>query len=108
MTSEEFWKDDPKLFSSYKKAYIEKIQKNNKLNNYSNWLQGLYIYDGFKKGLTDFGFSFIAGKQNPNRETYPSEPYDLFGDKESEQLKKKKIEQKKNQQNLVFWATIKK
>jgi len=108
MTSEEFWKDDPKLFSSYRKAYVEKTKREYSLINYSNWLQGLYIYDGFKKGLTDFGFSFIAGKQNPKRETYPSEPYDLFGDKENEQLKKKKIEQKKNQQNLVFWATIKK
>ena len=107
MTSEEFWKDDPKLFSSYQKAYIEKTKRNNTLINYSNWLQGLYVYDGFKKNLIDFGYS-LAGKQNPNQETYPSEPYDIFGDKEEKNAIKKKLEQKKNQDNLVFWATIKK
>ena len=108
MTSEEFWKDDPKLFSSYRKAFEEKTKRENVLINYSNWLQGLYIYDGFKKGLTDFGFSFLAGKKNPDRETYPSEPYDLFGEKEKKTIEKKKLEEKKNQQNLVFWATLKK
>ena len=108
MTSEEFWKDDPKLFSSYRKAYEEKTKRENVRINYSNWLQGLYIYDGFRKGLIDFGYSFLAGKQNPNRETYPSEPYDLFGNKETEQVNKKKIEQKKNQEYLNFWATLKK
>ena len=108
MTSEEFWKDDPKLFSSYQKAYIEKTKKENKLINYSKWLQGLYIYDGFKKGLTDFGFAFISGKKNPNQEAYPSEPYDLFGDKKEKDIEKKKIEQRKNQEYLNFWATIKK
>ena len=108
MTSEEFWKDDPKLFSSYQKAYIEKTKRENTKINYSNWLQGLYIYDGFKKGLTDFGFSFVAGKKNPEPQTYPSEPYDLFGDKEDKMLKRKEIMRRKNQQNLNFWATIKK
>ena len=108
MTSEEFWKDDPKLFSSYQKAYIEKTKRNNTIINYSNWLQGLYIYDAFKKSLVDFGYSFIAGKKNPNKETYPSEPYDLFGEKEEKNLEKKKMEQRKNQEYLNFWATIKK
>lgn len=108
MTSEEFWKDDPKLFSSYQKAYIEKTKRNNTLINYGNWLQGLYVYDGFKKSLTDFGYSFLAGKKNPNKETYPSEPYDLFGEKEEKNIQKKKDEQRKNQEYLNFWATIKK
>lgn len=108
MTSEEFWKDDPKLFSSYQKAYVEKTKRDNTLINYSNWLQGLYIYDGLKKSLTDFGFSFVAGKSNPNKDTYPSEPYDLFGEKEQKVIERKEIEQKKNQEYLNFWATIKK
>lgn len=108
MTSEEFWKDDPKLFSSYEKAYVEKMKRNNTVINYSNWLQGLYIYDGFRKSLEDFGFSFLAGKKNPNKNTYPSEPYDLFGEKEEKELNKKKEEQRKSQEYLNFWATIKK
>lgn len=108
MTSEEFWKDDPKLFYSYQKAYIEKTKREYTTINYSNWLQGLYIYDGFRKSLNDFGCSFIAGKQNPNQETYPSEPYDLFDDKDEKKLKEKERMRKKNQENLNFWATIKK
>ncbi len=108
MTSEEFWKGDPKLFSSYQKAYIEKTKRKNDLINHSNWLQGLYFYDGIRKSLEDFGFSFIAGKKNPDRKSYPSEPYDLFGEKKEKELKKKEELQKKNQFNLNFWATIKK
>lgn len=108
MTSEEFWKDDPKLFYSYQKAYVEKTKKENILINYSKWLQGLYIHDALKKDLTDYGYAFVAGKKNPNKETYPNEPYDLFGDKEKRDSEKKKMEQKKNQEYLNFWATIKK
>ena len=108
MTSEEFWKDDPKLFSSYQKAYIEKTKRENVKINYSNWLQGLYIYDGFRKSLEDFGFAFVAGKKNPSSKTYPSEPYDLFEEKEEKKLKQKEEMRKKNEFNLNFWATIKK
>lgn len=108
MTSEEFWKDDPRLFSSYQNAYIEKMKRENESKNYSNWLQGLYIYDGLEKSLTDFGYSFISGKQNPNREIYPSEPYDLFGKEKENKVKKREQLRKENQKNLNFWARIKK
>lgn len=108
MTSEEFWKDDPKLFSSYQKAYIEKTKRENEKINYSNWLQGLYIYDGLQKSLTDFGYGFLAGKRNENRETYPNEPYDLFGNKKNKKLIEKEIAKQRNQKSLNFWATIKK
>lgn len=108
MTSEEFWKEDPKLFSSYQKAYMEKQKRENEQQNYSNWLQGLYIYDGLQKSLTDFGYGFLAGKRNENRETYPERPYDLFGNKKKKQIEAKELARKRNQQNLNFWATIKK
>jgi len=108
MTSEEFWKDDPRLFYSYQKAYIEKTKREGKFQNYSNWLQGLYIYDALNKSLVSFGYSFIVGKKNLKKETYPSEPYDLFGEKEEKTIKKKEEEQRKNQEYLNFWATIKK
>ena len=107
MTSEEFWKDDPKLFSSYQKSYVEKQKRDNEKQNYINWLQGLYIYDGLQKSLTDFGYGFLAGKKNNHRETYPEKPYDLFGSKEKERLRQKEIARKKNQQSLNFWATLK-
>jgi hypothetical protein len=106
MTSEEFWEDDPKLFSSYQKAYIEKQKRETEIINYSNWLQGLYIYDGFKKSLNDFSFN-LWGKQNPSSQTYPDEPYDLFGENKNKELKKKEQVRKQNQKNLNFWARIK-
>ena len=108
MTSEEFWKDDPKLFSSYQKAYIEKTKKKYEEINHSNWLQGLYIYDGLEKSLKDFGYGFLAGKENPNRECYPSEPYDLFGNKKENKIKERERVRKENQKNLNFWARLKK
>lgn len=108
MSSEEFWKDDPKLFSSYLKAYqtIEK-RKAEKIN-YSNWLQGLYIYDGLKKSLKDFGYAFIAGKNDPDFQTYPNKPYDLFGKEENGKVKEREKVKNQNQKNLNFWARLKK
>lgn len=107
MTSEEFWRDDPKLFSSYQSAYLNKTKRENEKINYSNWLQGLYNYDGFEKSLVDFGYGFLAGKKNPNKETYPNQPYDLFGEqKNKEKLQREKVK-KQNQNNLNFWARIK-
>lgn len=107
MTSEEFWRDDPKLFSSYQKAYVEKIKKRNEEINRSNWLQGLYIYDGLKKTFNDFGYNFW-GKQNPHHETYPVEPYDLYGKKEKNDMREREKIKKQNQNNLIYWASIKK
>lgn len=107
MTSEEFWKDDPKLFSSYQKAYIEKTKRENEKINYSNWLQGLYNYDGFQVSLNDLAMSFSKNKSG-ERPTYPDKPYDLFGKNKKDVVDKKAIARKKNQQNLNYWATIKK
>lgn len=108
MTSEEFWRDDPKLFSSYQKAYMEREKRNSEKINYSNWLQGLYVYDGLEKSLTDFGYGFLAGKQNPHREIYPNQPYDLFGTQKQEKVHERAKVRKESQKNLNFWARIKK
>ena len=107
MTSEEFWRDDPKLFSSYRKAYIEKEERSYEIINYGNWLQGLYIYDGFKKSLNDFGYNFW-GKSNPNSQSYPEQPYDIFGKEKDKKVKQREKARKENQKNLNFWARIKK
>jgi len=107
MTSEEFWRDDPKLFSSYRKAYIEKEKRNNEKVNYSSWLQGLYIYDGLKKSLVDLSYN-VWGKNNPDRQSYVEEPFDLFGTKKNKKVKEREKVRKENQKNLNFWARIKK
>lgn len=108
MTSEEFWKDDPKLFSSYMKAYETKEKRQAEIENYSNWLQGLYTYDALQISFTDFGYGFLAGKKNPNRDTYPDKPFDLFGKENENKVKEKEKVRKENQKNLNFWARLKK
>lgn len=108
MTSEEFWKDDPKLFSSYMKAYKRKIEQKAEMINQSSWIQGLYNYDGLYKALSGFGYSFLAGKANPNKEGYPSKPYDLFGKEENNKIKEKQRMRELSQKTLNFWASIKK
>lgn len=108
MTSEEFWKDDPKLFSSYMKAFNNKEKRNIETQNYSNWIQGLYVYKGLQLSFTDFGYGFLAGKKNPNKDSYPDKPFDLFGKEENRKLKEKQKVKKENQRNLNFWARIKK
>ena len=108
MTSEEFWKDDPKLFSSYYKAFEENEKRKIQSINYSNWLQGLYNYNSSQISLTDFGYGFLACKKNPNRQSYPSEPFDLFGNKQKNAIKERERVRKENQKNLNFWARIKK
>lgn len=107
MTSEEFWRDDPKLFSSYRKAYIEKEKRNFEIINQSSWIQGLYIYDGLKKSLIDLSYN-VWGKTNPQSESYLSEPIDLNGTKEKKKVKERERVRKESQKNLNFWARIKK
>lgn len=107
MTSEEFWRDDPKLFSSYEKAYIEREKRKVETINYSNWLQGLYIYDGLKKSLNDLSYN-VWGKNNPKSETYINEPIDLTGSRKNRKIEERKRVRKESNKNLNFWARIKK
>lgn len=107
MTSEEFWRDDPKLFSSYMKSYIENKKREAEMINHTNWLQGLYIYDGLKKSLNDLAFN-VWGKENPEKETYPEKPYDFSKKSGNDIVKEREKVRKKSQKNLNFWARIKK
>ena len=56
--------------------------------------------------LTDFGYGILAGKRNPNKEKYPAEPFDLFGNKKQIQENNKIKKRRENQANLNFWARI--
>ena len=107
MTSEEFWRDDPKLFSSYRKAYIEKEKREFEIINQSSWIQGLYIYDGLKKSLADLSYN-VWGKNNPKSESYLDKPIDLTGKREEKKVIEREKVRKESQKNLNFWARIKK
>lgn len=80
MSIEEFWEKDPELFWAYRFSYINKIKRQEELNNYNAWLQGLYNYEGVSIALANsFGKSKLK---------YPTQPYGL---EEKENKKTKQL-----------------
>ena len=117
MSADEFWKDDPQLFVSYRTSFINKKKREMEEEDYKSWLRGLYTHNGngllfnsFKQFLSNIIASIFKGtKDNKQIPTYPSKPYsELEKDKKKEQLL---IEKKNNYQNyeksLVYFGTLK-
>lgn len=110
MSADEFWKDDPQLFVSYRTSFVNKQQRRMEEMDYECWLKGLYVYDGNSKLTASLRqtISNIMAKQ-PNHDkidTYTKKPYT-----EIEREKKQKIEEKsdyKNYQNsLIYYGSLK-
>lgn len=118
MTAEEFWKDDPQLFVSYRTYFINKKKNEMEEFDYKCWLQGLYIHDGNGKlfaSLKQFIGNMIAGifkgqKDNSKIETYPSKPYiELEKDKKIQKQKEAKNQKYEDYENsLIYYGTLKK
>ena len=119
MTSEEFWRDDPQLFVSYRTSFINKKNRERDEWDYKCWLQGLYIHDGNGKlftSLKQFIGNLVAGmfkgqKDNSKIDTYPTKPYrELEKDQIIQRKKEKSIkEQKYNEfhNSLIYYGTLK-
>lgn len=114
MSAEEFWKDDPQLFMSYRKAYIEKKKREMEEYDYKSWLQGHYIYNGNSRignricqtianGFQGFGEHPKFDKTDFG--SYPELPYNELKNKEP---KKEETEYKKYQNSLIYFGSIKK
>lgn len=113
MNADEFWKDDPQLFVSYRTSFINKKKRQMEEEDYKCWLQGLYIHQG--NGLvTNSLKQFIGNMFSKNRDrtdlgTYPEKPYmELEKDKHIE----KKVEERKSkykdfENSLVYFGTLK-
>ena len=93
MTSEEFWKDDPQLFVSYRTSFINKKKREKDEQDYICWLQGLYIHHGngliigsLKQLLANM---FSKNKDNKDLGTYPTKPYTEL---EKEETRKNQIQ----------------
>jgi hypothetical protein len=110
MSADEFWKDDPQLFVSYRTSFINKKQRELEELDYKCWLQGLYIHDGngklfssLKQMLTNL---FSKSKDRKKIDTYPKKPY-------REQAKEKKMEKAKKtnyenfEKNLSYIGSMK-
>ena len=113
MSAEEFWKDDPQLFVSYRTSFINKKKREMEEEDYKSWLRGLYVHDGNGKLMSTFRqfiYNILAkNKDNSKIDTYPTKPYTELT---KEQEKNKKIELRetkyKNFENsLMYYGTLK-
>ena len=117
MSAEEFWKDDPQLFVSYRTSFINKKKREMEENDYKSWLMGLYIHDGNGKLLASLKqflgniLASISGKPKDNKEipTYSKKPYmELEKEKREEdeqQMRKDKYREYEN--SLIYFGTLK-
>ena len=118
MSAEEFWKDDPQLFVSYRTFFLNKKNREMEELDYECWLQGLYNHDGNAKlftSLKQFISNILAGmfkgkKDNTKIDTYPIKPY---GELQKEKEEEKKLQQSKQkykdfEKSLVYFGTLKK
>lgn len=118
MSADEFWKDDPQLFVSYRTSFINKKKRELEEVDYNSWLQGLYIHNGngllfisFKQFISNLLAGFTKGsKDNTKIDTYPSRPYGEL-DKEKTKEKEKKIKEntkyQQYEESLVYYGTMK-
>ena len=110
MSADEFWKDDPQLFVSYRTSFINKKKREMEEEDYKSWLRGLYIYDGNSKLNAELrlqlGNMFAKVPVKKEIGTYTPKPYS-----ELEKEKNKPMDRNKNYQNyqdsLVYFGSLK-
>lgn len=113
MSAEEFWKDDPQLFVSYRTSFINKKKRELEETDYKCWLNGLYTHDGNGKlfsSLKQFISNMLSKTKDRNKiDTYPNKPYsELEKDKTKEEINKKKENNYNEFQNsLSYFGTMK-
>ena len=117
MSAEEFWRDDPQLFVSYRTFYINKKQQEAEEADYKCWLLGNYIHrgNGTLVGSLIKVLTSMFSKHKDNRElpSYPEKPFlqiekdkKAKNDKErQEQLKKERFD--KFQSTLAYQGSMK-
>lgn len=118
MSAEQFWKDDPQLFVSYRTSFLNKKKRELEELDYKCWLQGLYIHDGNGKlfsSLKQFFSNLVAGmfkgrKDNKQIDTYPKKPYmELEKEQRQEEIEKKKKQNcEQYRQDFIYFGTMKK
>ena len=109
MSADEFWKDDPQLFVSYRTSFINKNKRKMEEYDYLGWLFGLYNYDGNSKLNAQLrqtiGNLFAKSPNNTKIDGYVKKPYTELEKEE----KNKKIDKYENYQNsLIYFGSLKK
>ena len=93
MPSNEFWEKDPRLMSSYIKAYERTQTNKNKIMDINAWSIGAYVYEALLS---------IEGAKNKKNIAYPSKPRTIS----EEEKKNEPTVDKVTRQYLMFkaWA----
>lgn len=113
MSADEFWKDDPQLFVSYRTSFINKKKREMEELDYKCWYQGLYIHDGNGKLISSLKQllvnMFTEKKDRKKIDTYPIKPYlELEKEKKKENIEKGKKKRYENYHNsLIYYGTMK-
>lgn len=115
MSAEEFWKDDPQLFISYRTSFINKKKREMEELDYKCWLQGVYNHDGNSKIFRRFMVYFnnvLAGifkgqKDNSVVDSYPEKPYSELDKERENKIKKEKQNYEKFHNSLIYFGTLK-
>lgn len=114
MSSDEFWKDDPQLFVSYRTSFFNKKKREMEELDYKCWLNGLYNHDGNSKlmaGLKQFISNIVASFSKGQKDTtkidsYPTKPYTEL-EKEKKKPEKIKDKHKDYHDSLMYFGSIK-
>lgn len=113
MSADEFWKDDPQLFVSYRTSFINKKNREMEEWDYKCWLQGLYIHKGntiveevLRNTLVNM---FSSQKQDFNIDTYPKKPFsELEKEEKNNSIEISKKQKYENFQNsLCYFGSMK-
>lgn len=113
MSSEEFWKDDPQLFISYRTSFINKRKKEIDDIDYKCWLQGVYIMESVGRLVASLkqmiGNMFSSTKDRTKIDEYPKQPLSIL---QEEQVKKDKEMERKNkydkfEKDIIYFGTLK-
>lgn len=116
MSAEEFWKDDPQLFVSYRTSFFNKKKREMEELDYKCWLNGLYNYDGnsklmasLKQLISNIVSSFAKGgkKDTTNFGLYPKKPYSELEKDKKNQKQEENNKHKDYYNSLMYFGSIK-
>lgn len=111
MSANEFWKDDPQLFVSYRTSFFNKKKRELEEWDYKSWSIGLYNYDGNSKLNAllrqQLGNMFAKVPNKEKIDGYTPKPYSEI---EKEKNNKEQVDNKYQtyQNSIIYFGSIKK